>query len=34
MASARAINLPARHNDTFKRAPREEGASRQTALDL
>jgi site-specific DNA-methyltransferase (adenine-specific) len=31
---ARAINLPARHNDTFKRAAREENTRRQTALDL
>ncbi len=31
---ARAVNLPARHNDTFKRAAREENTGRQTTLDL
>jgi site-specific DNA-methyltransferase (adenine-specific) len=31
---ARAVNLPARHNDTFKRAAREEVTGRQSALDL
>ena len=31
---ARAVNLPARHNDTFKRAAREPDKGRQTALDL
>jgi site-specific DNA-methyltransferase (adenine-specific) len=31
---ARAVNLPARHNDTFRRAPREEDKGRQGALDL
>jgi hypothetical protein len=33
-ARARAVNLPARHNDTFKRAARDEVAGRQAALDL
>ena len=31
---SRAVNLPARHNDTFKRAAREEDPTRQRALDL
>ncbi len=31
---SRAVNLPARHNDTFKRAAREEDSTRQRALDL
>ena len=30
----RAVQLPARRDDTFKRAAREEDTSRQTALDL
>ena len=33
-ARARAVNLPARHNDTFKRAAREDMPGRQAALDL
>jgi len=31
---ARAVNLPARHNDTFKRAAREKDTTSQTTLDL
>jgi site-specific DNA-methyltransferase (adenine-specific) len=30
----RAVHLPARREDTFKRAAREDDTSRQTALDL
>jgi site-specific DNA-methyltransferase (adenine-specific) len=30
----RAVQLPARREDTFKRAPREENSGRQGALDL
>ena len=30
----RSLHLPARHNDTFKRAAREEDSRRQGALDL
>ena len=33
-ARARAVNLPARHNDTFKRAAREKDSQSQGALDL
>ena len=31
---ARAVNLADHHNDTFKRAAREEVSGRQSALDL